>query len=334
MEFLPTASLENIRYRSELLRAIREFFNDRNFIEVQTPILSADTVIDHFVEPICVCDNSLPLNYHGNRNYYLQTSPEFAMKRLLAAGLNSIYQICPAFRRGDRGRLHNIEFTMLEWYRAGDNYKTGMQFLAELVQSIFDNPIFNRSKKIFPSISFVSFEELFCQYVGQSFRRLSIQDFRKTADSSGVQYPESYADNNNELVWIDLFFSEFIQPKLKYTIVYDYPESQSQLAQNGIDKNGNKISERFELFLNGIEIANGYHELVDSAEIRKRFEQISKKRIEDGKLPLPIESRLLNAMKFGLPTSSGTALGIDRLLLYLLDAESIDDVITFPIEIC
>ncbi|MDR2642410.1 MAG: EF-P lysine aminoacylase GenX [Planctomycetaceae bacterium] len=332
--FLPTASIENIRYRSELLRTIREFFICRNFIEVQTPALSADTLVDRYVEPICVKDDSLPVNYHGNQNYYLQTSPEFAMKRLLAAGLNAIYQICPAFRRGDRGKLHNIEFTMLEWYRAGDNYEMGMNILAELIQSVFDNPVFKCIRENCPTISFVQFDEIFCQYVGQSFRSLSIADFRELADLRGINYPESYIHNGNESAWTDLFFSELVQPELESVIVYDYPEGQSQLARCGMDSKGNKISERFELFLGGIEIANGYHELTDSTELRRRLRQVTAIRVEDGGLQFPVESRLLQAMESGLPPASGTALGIDRLLLYILNANSLNDVIAFPIEYC
>ncbi|MDR2170178.1 MAG: EF-P lysine aminoacylase GenX [Planctomycetaceae bacterium] len=332
--FLPTASLSNIIYRSELLRAVRVFFDGFGFIEVQTPVLSADTVIDNYVEPLCVCDASLPINFHGSRNYYLQTSPEFAMKRLLAAGMDSIYQICPAFRCGDRGKLHNIEFTMLEWYRTGDNYETGMRLLAELVQAIFDNKVFQKIKKNFPPISFMRFDEIFCKYVGQSFRNLSIKEFSDIAKLRGVCYPDSYLVEGSELLWIDLFFSEFAQPELNGVIVYDYPEGQSQLACCGTDINGNKISERFELFLGGIEIANGYHELSDAEELRERLQNVAAKRENEGKIKFPVESRLLQAMESesGLPPSSGTALGIDRLLLYLLDANSIDDVITFPIE--
>ncbi|MDR1485462.1 MAG: EF-P lysine aminoacylase GenX [Planctomycetaceae bacterium] len=335
MDFLSTSSIANIVYRSELLRVLREFFSCRNFIEVQTPVLSADVLVDRYVEPICVRDNSLPLNYHGNRNYYLQTSPEFAMKRLLVSGLQSIYQICPAFRRNDRGKMHNIEFTMLEWYRAGDDYETGMNFLAELIVSVFDNPVLKRAGKNLPTISFVRFEEIFVEYVGQSFRNLSAVDFRKIADLRGVKYPESYTNNcTDESVWLDLFFSEFVQPELECAIVYDYPVTQSQLARCGVDGDGNKISERFELFLGGVEVANGYHELTDAAELRIRLGQVAAERGADNGLQLPVESRLLRAMEYGLPESSGTALGIERLLMYLLNAESIDDVITFPIEYC
>ncbi|MDR2761054.1 MAG: EF-P lysine aminoacylase GenX [Planctomycetaceae bacterium] len=334
--FLPTASLESILYRSELLRAIREFFVSRKFIEVQTPVLSADTVVDRYVEPICVSDNSLPMTYRGDRNYYLQTSPEFAMKRLLVAGMKSIYQICPAFRRGDRGRLHNIEFTMLEWYRVGDNYKDGMNFLVELIRAIFDNPVLNCVNKKFPLISFCRFDDLFCQHVGRSFRGLSVGEFREIAELRGVKYPESYCVDGCESDWVDLFFSELVQPKLEGVVVYDYPVMQSQLASCGVDDEGNKVSERFELFLGGVEIANGYYELTDVKEVRKRFEQIAETRSKGGEIKLPVESRLLWAMESesGLPLSSGAALGVDRLQLYLLSAKSIDEVIAFPIEYC
>jgi lysyl-tRNA synthetase class 2 len=333
-DFLPTASIENIFYRSELLKSVRDFFDWYRFIEVQTPVLSADTVIDRYVEPICVNDDSLPLTYRGDRNYYLQTSPEFAMKRLLSAGMEAIYQICPAFRRGDRGELHNVEFTMLEWYRVGDDYFTGMRFLAELVQSVFAASVFEDIRNDFPTISFVRFDDIFREHVGRSFRELSVKDFRELADELGICYPESYVSGGNENLWIDLFFSELAQPKLSGTIVYDYPAAQSQLARCRINEDGNMVSERFELYLGGVEIANGYHELVDVEELRKRSGSIAAEKVKDGGAKFPIESRLLKAMEQGLPPSSGTALGIDRLLIYILNAKSIDEVITFPIERC
>ncbi|MDR1478101.1 MAG: EF-P lysine aminoacylase GenX [Planctomycetaceae bacterium] len=332
--FLPTLSFSSVMCRSHLLRAIRVFFEGRGFVEVQTPVLSADTVVDRFVEPIFVNDESLPLTYRNDRNYYLQTSPEFAMKRLLSAGFDAIFQICPAFRRWDRGVLHNIEFTMLEWYRVGDDYYSGMRFLWELVSSVLGNSLFQHLERNFSEISFVKFDEIFTKYVGKNYRGLSIEKFRVIADERGIGYPESFLGEGNELLWIDLLFSELVQPELRAAIVYDYPEGQSQLAKCRTNDEGVVVSERFELFLGGVEVANGYNELTDAKELRERLSRVSAARVLDGAAVLPVESRLLRAMEYGLPESSGTALGVDRLLLYILGAKSIDDVIAFPIEYC
>jgi lysyl-tRNA synthetase class 2 len=337
MEFLPTASIDNIRYRSDLLRMIRRFFDDCGFIEVQTPVLSADTVVDVFVEPICV-SGGLPLNYRGGVDYYLQTSPEFAMKRLLSAGLKSIYQICPVFRKGDRGKLHNIEFTMLEWYCVDDDYFGGRSRLIDLVRAIFSGWHSLQPERIFPSISSVTFDELFQKWTGYSFHLLDCAACRVIADAHRIQYPDSFVlsggDDVDVLGWLDLIFSELIQPNLDGVVVYDYPSSQSQLARRGRDINGKIISERFELFLGGVEIANGYNELLDADELRERFQKTSMTRDKMGRSQLPVESRLLQAMQKGLPASSGTAVGVDRLMLYLSGAETIDQVMTFPIEYC
>jgi lysyl-tRNA synthetase class 2 len=317
--------IENLRYRSEQLRRIRNFFRERNFVEVQTPVLSADTVVDLHVEPIAVTDSSLPQTQHGNRTYYLRTSPEFAMKRLLSAGMEAIYEIGTVFRKGDRGQRHNVEFTMLEWYRVGDHYRTGMEFLAELIR--FLDPML-------PEIVYRSFLDLFQEFTGVNPHRVTAAECRKVAVRKKISYPDSLTETDD---WIDLLFSELVQPNLQSVIVYDFPATQSQLAQTRMisDSLGTvTVSERYELFLNGIEIANGYHELLDAAELRNRFRENLRRRIAANRPVLPIESRLLTAMESGLPASCGTALGVERLLMALLRTRSIDDVLPFPIEIC
>jgi lysyl-tRNA synthetase class 2 len=317
-------NIRNLCYRNEVIQKIRRFFEERHFVEIQTPILSADTIVDRFIEPITVTDPSFPTTLHGDQTYYLRTSPEFAMKRLLAAGMDAIYEIGPVFRKGDRGQFHNVEFTMLEWYRIGDNSRTGMEFLAELVRNVGD---------WLPEIVYRSFQDIFQEFVGVDPHRTTAVECRKKADSKKISYPDSFTVTED---WIDLLFSELVQPNLQAMIVYDFPVSQSQLAQirTVADSSGNfTVSERFELFLNGIEIANGYHELLDAGELRCRFRENLRHRIAAGRSVLPLESRLLTAMESGLPASSGTALGIDRLLMVLLGATSIDEVMAFPMEL-
>ena len=316
---------ENLRCRSELLRNIRQFFYDRNFCEVQTPVLSADTNVDCHLEPLTITEKSLPLNHHNTRRYYLQTSPEFAMKRLLAAGLDPVFQIAPVFRLGDRGQFHNIEFTMLEWYRIGDNYQTGMFFLAELVRFLFDAHEIDLGE-----IGYSTYHDVFESQTDLDPHTATIEDLQTFCDARNIVYPDSHwTDSADD--WLDLIFSEIVQPTLESVIVYDFPESQSQLAK--IRHDGEyAVSERFELYLRGYEIANGYHEVRDAAELRRRFRKNRERRLARGQSWLPVNSRLLTVMELGFPPCCGTALGIDRLVMAMLDAETIEDVLTFPIE--
>lgn len=316
---------ENLRFRSELLRDIRQFFHDRNFCEVQTPVLSADTIVDCNLEPFVVTEKMLPLNHHNTRQYYLQTSPEFAMKRLLAAGLDPIFQIAPVFRSGDRGRLHNIEFSMLEWYRIGDNYQTGMFFLAELIRFLFDTHKIKISE-----IGYSTYRDIFESEVGINPHTATMDELRTICNSRRISYPDSnWGDQPDD--WLDLLFLELVQPALESVIIYDFPDSQSQLARIRQEEEY-AVSERFELFLKGHEIASGYHEARDAAELRRRFHKNRERRLARGQAWLPVSSRLLTVMELGFPPCSGTALGIDRLLMIMLDADSIEDVLTFPIE--
>lgn len=316
---------DRLRFRSELLRNVRQFFYDRSFCEVQTPVLSADTIVDQYIDPLTITEKSLPINYHNSRKYYLQTSPEFAMKRLLAAGLDPIFQITPVFRLGDRGQFHNVEFTMLEWYRIGDNYQTGMFLLTELVRFLFDAQGIEVSE-----IGRRTYREVFEMHIGINPHTATMQELKTLCKTLNVVSPESdWGDSTDD--WLDLLFSERIQPELASVIVYDFPRSQSQLAKIRSEKEY-AVSERFELFLKGLEIASGYHEVQDASELRQRFYENREHRLSRGQSWLPIDSRLLTIMELGFPPCSGTALGIDRLLMAMLDVETIEDVLTFPIE--
>jgi len=318
---------ENLRFRSELLRNVRQFFYDRNFCEVQTPVLSADTTVERYLDPLAVSEKSLPINHHKTKKYYLQTSPEFAMKRLLAAGLDPIFQIAPVLRLGDRGQFHNVEFTMLEWYRIGDNYQTGMFLLAELIHFLFDSLEIELPGG---GMGHSTYRDVFEFQTGLNPHSATIEELRTVCNAHKIAYPESdWTDLADD--WLDLIFSEMVQPELESVVIYDYPQSQPQLAKIRNDE-GYAVSERFELFLKGCEIASGYHEARDAAELRHRFQANREHRLAQGRSWLPIDSRLLTVMELGFPPCSGTALGIDRLLMVMLDAETIEDVLTFPIE--
>lgn len=302
-----------LRHRAELLAKARAFFDTRGFLEVQTPILSADTVVDRHLDPFSLS--------YTRKTWYLQTSPEFHMKRLLADGAEAIYQITRAFRQDERGPLHNPEFTIVEWYRAGDGYDEGMALLGELAETILNRGPAER----------LSYIEAFEQYVQLHPLAVPVGELQSAAQQRLSSVPELEADDRDG--WLDLLLSECIQPHLgrdKPLILYDYPASQSALAN--VRNETHPVAERFELFVDGVELANGYHELTDPAELRRRNAEVNHQRRRDGKECLPEESRLLEAMDRGLPLATGVALGFDRMLMVALGATSLDAVIAFPWE--
>ncbi len=365
----PTAPLENLRRRAVLYRTIRRFFDRLGFVETTTPFLSRDSVVDRFVEPISVrvpyCwsekDGFAARRFadaETSRNqattFYLQTSPEFAMKRLIAAGMDAIYQIAPACRRGDRGTWHNVEFSMLEWYRRGDNYRAGRRLLGELALGVatefFVETGLEPKRWTARPVVERTFAEVFEEKTGINPHWATCGELRDFADKAEIAYPESFVDGENggngetgaaKDDWLDLIFAEIVQPTLGVdaaTVVYDYPASQSQLARTRreIDARSGKafdVTERFEFFVDGIELANGYNELLDAEILRTRIAETSEERRRDGSVELPRESRLLQAMEAGLPPCSGCALGVDRFLAVLLGARSLDETLAFPIEI-
>lgn len=325
--YLSSAPIENLKRRAELLRAARRFFDDRGFVEVQTPVLSRDTVIDRHLEPWIVERSELVHWGFGEPRAYLQTSPEFAMKRLLASGLTEIYQIGPVFRGGERGPLHNPEFTMLEWYRVGEDYSGGMQFLIDLVTTLLPEAATSIAKQS----AIYTYQEAFREHVGLDILDATLQQLAELACDrklvSGMDWSDDWDD------WCNLLFTELVQSRLGInapSIVCDFPASQSALAQ--ISKRDSRVAERFEIFYRGVELANGYHELLDSAELRRRNREINQQRLRDGKIMLPEESRLLEAMDSGMPSSVGCALGFDRLVMLACQVTSLDGVLPFPIE--
>jgi len=323
-DFRPTARWEILRIRAELLRTVRQFFDERGFLEVETPVLSADTVVDRHLDPFWTVDvdSVADITPHTQR-YFLQTSPEFGMKRLLAAGgPGAIYQITRVFRRGEIGPLHNPEFTMVEWYRVGDNLETGIGLLGELCQALFHRGT--------PRIQ--TYGEAFSTFIGLDPHLASVAELRQTAERMQVAYPATLSLDDRD-GWLDLLWSEKVQPHLgrqEPVIICDYPASQAALA---IVREGSpEVAERFELFVDGIELANGYHELRDPQELRRRIATANAQRIKDGKAPLPATNRLLAAMEAGLPPCVGVAMGFDRVVMLRAGAKCIRDVLAFPFD--
>ena len=320
-DFRPTADWPNLRLRADLLRQLREFFHTHGFLEVETPLLAADTVIDRHLDPFPVRADA---DHAGqNRTRWLQTSPEFAMKRLLAAGGRDIYQVTRAFRQGELGPLHNPEFTIVEWYRPGHDMFRGIQFLGDLCDELLD---------LGPAEQ-ISYREAFERYVGIDPHTSDMPSIRAAAESSRACIPAGIRDDDRD-GWLDLLLAERVGPRLgidRPTIVFDYPASQAALAR--IRDEDPPVAERFELFVSGgVELANGYHELLDPAILRERNAENNAQRNRDGKPRLPEESRLLAAMESGLPACTGAALGFDRVVMLAAGAKRLDEVIAFPFD--
>lgn len=314
-DFAPSASLAMLRRRAELLKQVRRFFDERGFFEVETPVLSRDTVVDRHLDPLSVTLFADVRQPGVGEKLWLQTSPEFGMKRLLAAGAKAIYQITRAFRGGEIGALHNAEFTMVEWYRVGDDYEAGMRLLAELASEIFGGGEVER----------LTFREAFVRYAGI--------DPDGELDVEALGRLEACPTNADRDVILDYLHTTRVEPMLgreRPTILYDYPASQSALAR--VREGEPPVAERFELYYRGVELANGYHELLDPAVLRQRNRENNKLRAADGKYTLPEGSRLLDAMEQGLPACSGCALGFDRLVMVATGAKTVQEVIAFPVE--
>lgn len=325
-DFLPTAALETLQRRAELLRVVRAFFDERGYWEVETPVLSRDVVVDAHLEPFTTTDAD-------GTTLFLQTSPEFAMKRLLAAGATAIYQIARAFRREECGTQHNPEFTMLEWYRVGDTHRDQMAFTEQLVRHVFEQ--FPRSAlERSPESPFdrLTYDESFERHLGRRVLRLTAAELRELAVSRDIRFPATLADEDRD-EWLNLLLVECVEPGLRAagpTFLHDYPASQASLAV--VRDEQPPVAERFELYVGGVEICNGYHELTDADELRRRIAVQSAIRARNHRRPLPADSRLLAAMQHGLPPCSGVALGIDRLAMLALGGRTLGEVLAYPID--
>lgn len=310
----PSASFETLRARAVALARIRAFFTSRGVLEVDTPQLCPVGATDPLLDSV----TAEP--FRDGRLWYLQTSPEFPLKRLLAAGSGPVYQLGKCFRRGEAGPRHNPEFTMLEWYRPGFDLDTLIDEVAELVGELLPGLPLRRA----------SYGELFLQHAG-------IDAFTETEASLQARAealtPDAASWDRDAL--LDLLFSAQVEPHLGggcLEVVTEFPASQAALARTHRDARGHLVAARFELFMRGLEIANGYDELCDAVELRGRFDADNAERLGRGLAPMPVDERLLAAMAHGLPACSGVALGVDRLLMVVLGKQRIDEVIAFGAE--
>jgi lysyl-tRNA synthetase class 2 len=304
------------------LERLRRFFSSRGFLEVETPLLSADSVVDRHLDPFAVTLFADARQPGEGPTYWLQTSPEFCMKRLVAAYGVSVYQVTRAFRAGERGRHHNPEFTMAEWYEVGADMSRGMQRLSELAEELLQRG----------AAQSISYRDAFTRWVGLDPFPATCSDLRGAAEAGGSVPPAAFAADDRD-AWLEWLWVERVETHLgrqRPSIVYDYPASQAALAR--VREDDPPVAERFELYVDGIELANGYCELQDADVLRQRNKDNNGLRLRDGKYPLPEASRLLRAMQQGLPACSGVALGFDRLVMLAGGAASLDEVMAFPIE--
>ncbi|MCA1714992.1 MAG: EF-P lysine aminoacylase GenX [Gammaproteobacteria bacterium] len=326
-DWRPTAELGALRLRAGLNALIRTFFAERGVLEVETPVLSRAGNSDPNIA-------SFSLQFSGRcgggpRTRWLRTSPEFALKRLLAAGIGDCYELGRAFRDGEAGARHNPEFTMLEWYRLGWDHQRLIDEAAMLVQAAL--VLCGRGAQL----QRCSFRELYRTRLGLDPFRAGIDELRKALGDVQIDSQGLGRDD-----WLDLLMTHRLQPAFpddQLLAVYDYPASQCALARirerGGNDDGGREddspLAERFELYLGPLEIANGYHELGDATEQRTRFHRDVERRQARGHDAPPLDEHLLSALAHGLPDCAGVALGVDRLLMAMLGTDRIAEVLAF-----
>lgn len=320
----PSADLSVLRLRAELLAQIRAFFAARGVLEVETPALSAAAITDPHLASFNTCYSG-PGSQHG-RPLYLHTSPEFAMKRLLAAGSGCIYQIARVFRDGEAGSRHNPEFTLLEWYRVGFDHHRLMDEVAELVGMLL------AGRLALAEPERLSYRQIFQHHLNLDPHRATVADLAACAETRNISIPTGMPPDDPD-PWLDLLLTHCVEPRLgsgRLTFVHDYPASQAALAR--LRPDDPPVGERFELYINGIELANGFHELGDAVEQRHRFAQENAARRAAGLPVMPVDEHLLAALEFGLPDCAGVALGFDRLVMLATRKTSLAEVLAFPLD--
>lgn len=310
----PGASLEILHRRAELYVRIRRFFADRGTLEVETPILASSCAPETGIHPFVT-------HYHGpqSRPLYLQSSPELAMKRLLAAGSGAIFQLTRAFRDREAGRWHNPEFSILEWYRPDFNQDLLMNEVEDFLCEVAD----------FPHARRCSYRHLFQQTVHIDPLDIPLSKLRALV----YQKIAYHADQTDRDTCLQLLLSHCIEPSLGLEVpvmVYDFPASQAALAR--LNPHDPQVASRFEVYFKGVELANAFHELTDPIEQRRRFQDEIIKKNQEDVITSPLDERFLAALEAGLPNCAGVAIGIDRLLMLITKLNTLDKVLTFGIE--
>jgi lysyl-tRNA synthetase class 2 len=308
----PTATRAALELRARMLRAAREYFWATDALEVETPYLSSTPVTDVHLQSMAVRG--------GNRPAFLHTSPEYAMKRLLAAGSPSIWQIARVFRAGEVGRWHNPEFTMIEWYRLGIDHLALMQDVERLIRTVLPTP------ESLGATEHLTYRQAMLTHAGIDPLTVESPELAAHLRDAGIDVPATVLDDRDAC--LDLAMSTLVIPQLgkgRLTFVVDFPASQASLARIR-----GPVASRFETFWQGIELANGFHELCDGEEQRARFEHDRAERARRNLSPAAIDEYFLAALAHGLPECAGVALGFDRLMMCAMEAKHIEEVLTFP----
>jgi len=319
-DWRPGCSIAMLKTRAVLQQCIRDFFATQKYLEVDTPLLSHDIVVDAHLDPFVISVDGRPM--------FLQTSPEASMKRLLAAGSGSIFQITKSFRSAERGILHNPEFTMLEWYGVETTWRDQLRLTEQLIRSTVAAIGSNQTPLPKQPFTVTTYQEAFERYLNIDVLSASMDDLRAcgTTCLSGSPLPDQQDD------LLNLLLAEKIEPQLGAGLpefLIDYPISQAALAEASTDDA--QVARRFELYVNGVELCNGYQELTDADELRHREDIQQAQRRQRNSSELPGARRLLSAMDSGLPACSGVALGFDRLLMWLTGSSSLDECLPFSI---
>lgn len=317
-DWRPSASLEAMKSRARMLQSIRAFFAEQQVLEVETPVLSSAAITDPHL-------HSFKTTYL-NRPLYLHTSPEFFMKRLLAAGSGDIYQICKVFRDDEQGQHHNPEFSMLEWYRLDFDHHRLMDEMEILLMRLV-----TRFKPDGDEVSFsrLSYRQAFINALDIDPLMATAVELKQAALRFDIEIPQGMDESNKDM-WLDWLMTQKIATSFSragFTFLFDYPASQAALARLSTDDP--RIAHRFELFFGEHELANGFYELTDAGEQRDRFESENSIRSRQGMAPMPVDGHLLEALAHGLPPCAGVAIGLDRLLMVLLEISDISDVLSF-----
>ncbi len=318
----PACDLKQLQCRAQMLEKIRWFFKQKRVLEVETPLLCHTTGTDPQLDFFSSFYHCVP----DKQQMFLQTWPEFAMKRLLAAGSGSIFQICKAFRNGEFGRFHNPEFSILEWYRVDYNLPQLIEETIALLSDVLEERDLAAETKIF------SYQQLFKEITGLNALVFCPESYISYAENNALIDAIKLCENDHSL-WLDFIFSHKVQPTLaQYSlcIVHGYPAIQASLAR--INPDDSTIADRFEVFINAMEIGNGFKELADSKEQELRFNQENQTRKEKGLELVNKDNYFLDALSAGLPDCSGIALGLDRLLMIITNTETIKEVLTFPFD--
>jgi lysyl-tRNA synthetase class 2 len=319
LPYRPTASVAVLRERARLIARCRSFFAARDVLEVETPILSAATVSDPQLASLATVIAGEP------GPFYLQTSPEYAMKRLLAGGSGDIYQISKVFRDGESGRNHNPEFTLLEWYRTGFDHQALMDEVETLLTELLGTRLTAPAERL-------SYRDAFRRSVGLDPLETPLAVLAEAAAARTGIAVASVSDDRDTC--LDLLMGAVIGPTLgerRITFVHDYPASQAALARvlPGVPA----VAARFEAYVNGLELCNGFHELADAGEQRRRFEADLRQRRERGLPSTPVDERFLAALEAGLPDCAGVAVGLDRVVMLATGCREIRDVLAFPVDV-